>query len=696
MFNLSFKFKTILGIALIESIFLFILVFNSRTILQETMEKDIQAYVQSTVSLIGIASLNAVLSKDLATLDSIADFSLHNSSVLYVRIRDLDSTLIEKGNQSLLQAQFNPDSSINSSKTDGSYDALSDIVLDGNKFGSIELGVSINEQNIIIEQATKDLTLIAIIELIFVGLFSLLLGVMLTRRLTLLKESAQRLSKGELGLQIPLIGGDEVTAASKAFNEMSSKIADITEKLNFDKNRLDTIMNTATDSIFMIKIDGNISTLNQAALTLFGYKNEVMVGHNIAKFIPSYKFSIINIPNKNIQFINGITAKGKDIKLEIHSNMTYFDGETYIVGVIRDLTLIDQLQNELKAVLDISESGFLLVTSNDNISYMNESFYTIFDLTPETFEEQHDFPRFKSYLKTILDPERHTDLTLLEKISTPDVLYLKLPKEKIVKVIRKKINENDNKSSQILFFLDITHESIVDRMKTEFLTTAAHELRTPLASVMGFSELLSLRDYSAEKTKVIASKINTQSIRLKGLLDDLLDIATIEQRTVSQITLQQGSIEEVLTELIIEMSAFDNYHFIDFLKPAHWPTVEFNPTKIRQIFNNLLSNAFKYSPETMKIMVSTAIRMEDGVSGFAVIIEDNGIGMTPNELSHVGERFYRVDQTGNIPGTGLGLNLTKEFVKMHNGKLDITSDIGKGTTVIFWLPITISIEHNKE
>ncbi|MDO7596115.1 MAG: ATP-binding protein [Pseudomonadota bacterium] len=596
----------------------------------------------------------------------------------------------------MLKRDFEGDYSIDLSETDGSFDASSDILVEGYKFGSVEVGFSIVDQKATIDNATNKLVIIAVIELIFVALFSLLLGIMLTKRLILLKEAAVKLSQGEIGLQIPLKGTDEVTEASKAFNIMSSKIADVTEKLHFDNSRMDAVMNTATDSIFMISLDGQIQSVNQAAFILFDYKGKDIIGQNMGGFIPDYKYWKLNDLSKNVQLATAMTSRGKKIRLEIHSSMTYFNNEQFIVGVIRDLTLIDELEHELEAVFDLSENGFLIVANDQNISYVNKAFYSIFNTTPEACKEAHDWPCFKDFLTTILDSDHHIDLTLLEKQSTPETLYLKLPEEKIVRVTRQKIDKNDNNASDILFFVDITHETIVDRMKSEFLSTAAHELRTPLASVMGFSELLSIRDYNPEKTKEIASNINRQAVRLKALLDDLLDIARIEDRAMGAFDMQQGTLEAVLTELIIDISASDDYHFIDFQKPAHWPTVEFDPSKIRQIFSNILSNAFKYSPKSSKIMVSTAIRMADGVSVFGVIIEDTGIGMTPNELSHVGERFYRADKTGNIAGTGLGISLTKEFVKIHNGQLDITSTIGKGTMVIVWLPITILIEHIEE
>jgi signal transduction histidine kinase len=227
-------------------------------------------------------------------------------------------------------------------------------------------------------------------------------------------------------------------------------------------------------------------------------------------------------------------------------------------------------------------------------------------------------------------------------------------------------------------------------MKSEFLTTASHELRTPLSSVMGFSELLTMHYYGPEKTKEIAKSINKQSIRLKQIVDDLLDVASIESNTIDMLDMVQDTLEITLIELCEDFSGSDNFHSIDFHKPKFWPIVEFEPSKIRQIISNILNNAYKYSPKSPKVKVSTKLRITEETSEFGVIVEDNGIGMTPENLSHVGERFYRADNSGNITGTGLGISIIKELISMHKGEFQIESKFGQGTVVTIWLPILVT------
>ena len=108
---------------------------------------------------------------------------------------------------------------------------------------------------------------------------------------------------------------------------------------------------------------------------------------------------------------------------------------------------------------------------------------------------------------------------------------------------------------------------------------------------------------------------------------------------------------------------------------------------MRQVFRNLLSNGFKYSAENKDIILQTSLREKDGKKQFGVSIIDNGIGMTPEQLERVGERFYRADESGSVPGSGLGVSLVIEITSIHGGDVEFVSVMGQGTAVTVWLPI---------
>lgn len=121
-----------------------------------------------------------------------------------------------------------------------------------------------------------------------------------------------------------------------------------------------------------------------------------------------------------------------------------------------------------------------------------------------------------------------------------------------------------------------------------------------------------------------------------------------------------------------------------------------DPEKMQLAMNNLLSNAFKYSPQGGEVSLSTRLSRIEG-KRFAVIdIQDHGIGLSPAQLERVFERFYRADTSGNIPGTGLGLSLVKQVAEMHQGRIQLSSKLGQGTTASLWIPIATKAQNPKK
>ncbi len=242
-----------------------------------------------------------------------------------------------------------------------------------------------------------------------------------------------------------------------------------------------------------------------------------------------------------------------------------------------------------------------------------------------------------------------------------------------------------NTVSQILYFRDVTHQTEVDRMKSEFLSTAAHELRTPMASVYGFAELLLLRERDEATRRELLGIILAQAKRMTQIIDDLLDVARIEARQGKDFVLEIVAVDALVADAVAAYKVPANRE-APLVTPLALPLhINVDRNKMWQALTNLLSNAYKYSPAGGEV----AIRFVTTADGARVGIEirDHGIGMTPAQVARTGERFYRADASGKILGTGLGMSIVKEIVELHGGAIAIDSTIGAGTTITLWLPI---------
>lgn len=348
-----------------------------------------------------------------------------------------------------------------------------------------------------------------------------------------------------------------------------------------------------------------------------------------------------------------------------------------------------QLQEKYEA-LNLSPDGILLLSSNKRIAYINPALLNILGHSAENLHGKA-FSEFEKALMSILDKRVHQGVKTVDALMKLRDFRVHTPEFKVLRCIHKQVDSPDGESfSEVFYLRDITHESEIDRMKSEFLTTAAHELRTPLASVMGFSELLMMNKYDQEKVRFMAETINRQSQNLKQMLDDLLDIARIEARSDGMLNLKKDTVRQVVDECCELIAASDKQCQLVYLPDeADWPLLWFDENKFKQALMNILSNAYKYSQDEGLVVVDTVLQeAQDGESDwFGLRITDHGIGMTEDQLAHVGEKFYRADNTGSIPGTGLGIALATEIILLHNGHLDITSQPGEGTQVILWLPV---------
>jgi signal transduction histidine kinase len=240
----------------------------------------------------------------------------------------------------------------------------------------------------------------------------------------------------------------------------------------------------------------------------------------------------------------------------------------------------------------------------------------------------------------------------------------------------------------IVFFRDITRETEVDRMKSEFLTTAAHELRTPMVSVFGFTELLLRRPVPEERRRDMLETIHRQASLLINMVNELLDLARIEARQGKDLKREACRLDSLVTQAVGPLVvAGGSHHFeLDIVHGSEMLWVD--PEKTHRALVNVLSNAVKYSPEGGAIHVRTFDGLVRGAPAVGVQVTDSGIGMTTEQLTRVCERFYRADPSGNIPGTGLGMSLVKEIVELQGGRVDLASQPGRGTSVTLWLPLS--------
>lgn len=248
------------------------------------------------------------------------------------------------------------------------------------------------------------------------------------------------------------------------------------------------------------------------------------------------------------------------------------------------------------------------------------------------------------------------------------------------------LTDRQGKTIGMIFLIhDISKEREIERMKSEFITTAVHELSTPLTAVIGYSEYLLQNPHFAEpERQEFLSIIHEKADFLGGLVEDLLDISRIESGKPLSLQKALYPATELFERPIQHLQHLSSSHRFSIELAAADTQLLVDKEKIWQVMENLCSNAVKYSPAGGEIRITG--QLND--TNYRINITDQGVGLTPDQIARVFEKFYRGNQSDTaIGGTGLGLTIVKHIIESHQGQIWIDSELGQGTVVHFILPI---------
>jgi two-component system sensor histidine kinase KdpD len=226
-----------------------------------------------------------------------------------------------------------------------------------------------------------------------------------------------------------------------------------------------------------------------------------------------------------------------------------------------------------------------------------------------------------------------------------------------------------------------------DRLKTELLANVSHDLRTPLTSIKGYSTTI-LRHYQKltdDEKRDFLKEIDMASDRLTELIENLLQLSKLEAGGF-RMNKEPLAIDNLIANAMEDMQQKAQSYKFALKSPKSLPLVEADPRRIRQVIDNLLGNAIKYSPDGTEI--SVICEVDD--QSLSVHVKDQGVGIAANEIDKIFERFYQAasgTSSHKAGGVGLGLAICKGIIEAHKGRIWAQSEIGKGSVFTFTLPL---------
>ncbi|MCL5026764.1 MAG: ATP-binding protein [Chloroflexi bacterium] len=353
----------------------------------------------------------------------------------------------------------------------------------------------------------------------------------------------------------------------------------------------------------------------------------------------------------------------------------------------------------LRAIIDEMPEGVIIVDQNARPTMSNKEAHRLFaghiplgqDYASTTNLQFHypdgtpcapdDLPMVRS----ARDGEAHTNVELV--VRCPEM------EERSLLASAAPIRDADGRlTGAVGVFQDITPLKELDRLKDEFLSVAAHEMKTPMASMKGYAQLLLKRaERIPDRGSWVASlrTIDTQVNRLVTLVDQLLDVSRIQMRRL-ELTPERVDLVALVREAVAEAQVTTGRHDIEVHAAVPELYGRWDHNRLAQVLANLLSNAIKYSPDGGHIDVAVTQQDEEAF----VSVRDEGIGIPPEAQPHLFERYFRAGSSARSQpeGMGLGLYVTRGIVNAHRGRIWVESGPGKGTTFYFSLPLAAGDE----
>ncbi len=343
-----------------------------------------------------------------------------------------------------------------------------------------------------------------------------------------------------------------------------------------------------------------------------------------------------------------------------------------------------------QAVLESIRDAVLVVNEQDQVLFANPAARELLNLdSGGQPQELPDGPEPAGRLREKIQRCRNGRIRHVRHELTMDVQG----QQRIFEAVLSCLDEwGTTRGGVVAVLHDISREREISQMKNEFVSHVSHELKTPLASINAYAEMLV--DGEAKEPEMIrqfCSIIQSQALRLNRLIEDILNISRIESGLI-KVNRSCQSMALIVRDAVEMIRSYAQEKNITVRAPAPilYDQVYVDRDMMSQAVINLLSNAVKYTPAGGTITVGLEVNEADG--RLTVSVSDTGVGIPPEELGRVFEKFYRVQANNHMAkGTGLGLNLVKQIVEtVHGGRVFVSSVVGQGSTFGFELPLAMT------
>ncbi|MFT5012762.1 MAG: two-component system phosphate regulon sensor histidine kinase PhoR [Patiriisocius sp.] len=337
-------------------------------------------------------------------------------------------------------------------------------------------------------------------------------------------------------------------------------------------------------------------------------------------------------------------------------------------------------RNQVEAILSGLDEGVVAIDKNENIAHINRAAMALLDLSGNIVGrnvwEAIRVPKVQSMLEAALNGSVDPNRSLAVKGHSLEVAILTMN------------SENGSHEGVILVFRDITARGRLDKIRSDFVANASHELKTPLAAIKGIIEtIIDDKTMPPEIARNFFFRILAQTDRLNKIVADLMQLSRFDSYRDHRVNRDRVEIVRELRQVYSALKETAEEQEVSLMLKSEGDKVYVlgDSEALSQLISNLVENAIKYSPPQSTVVM----RVEREKKLVLIRVEDNGIGISAEEQQRIFERFYRVDpaRSRELGGTGLGLSIVKHIADVHDGSVDVASEEGKGSVFTVRLPV---------
>ncbi|MBC7086597.1 MAG: response regulator [Methanomethylovorans sp.] len=544
-----------------------------------------------------------------------------------------------------------------------------------------------------------------------------LLDKLVLDRVSLLSSNLTNITeKGLISSRIDIKGNDEIKDLANTINYMLESLENNEIE---NKKRMETVLSSVICGVLLIDAKTHIIVdVNPKATEIIGLPKEKIVGNVSDNFInPLQKEKCIDLDNEIIDKCFEsmlIDAEGKEIPTLVSIVPVYLSDEKYLVESFVDMTQIKETEKQLieseekfVKISTVAHDAIVMMDEKHLITFWNPAAERIFGYTKVEAigKDMNDLTapienksKYKQSLEGFMSDNELLKRGLIFSVNTRKKDGTEFPVEvslsrfklkngswNIVAIIRDITDRK--KAEEALLEAKFTAE-MANRAKSDFLATMSHELRTPLNSIIGFSDLM-LCGNAGDMTdlqKRFIGNISTSGKHLLSLINNVLDISKIEagRMELNYELFNANVVMEEVKQIVTPLSDKKGVK-LEISKDENLSLIYADRIRFKQIFFNLISNAIKFTHDGGNVTISS--KKIHNKAQFSV--KDTGIGISEADKCKLFQPFTQLDSsiTRRYEGTGLGLSLVKRFVEMHKGRIWVESEVGKGTTFTFELPL---------